>query len=33
MSFLAEVLGSKAALSLLVFVLIWLRLWQIEQRA
>jgi len=31
MSFLTATLGTKAALALLVFVLVWLRLWQIER--
>jgi hypothetical protein len=33
MSFLVDTPGTKAALSFLVFVLAWFRLWQIEQRA
>ena len=31
MAFLTATLGTKAALALLVFVLVWLRLWQIER--
>jgi hypothetical protein len=33
MSFLVETPGTKAVLSLLLFVLAWFRLWQIERRA
>jgi hypothetical protein len=31
MAFLTATLGTKAALALLVFALVWLRLWQIER--
>jgi cytochrome oxidase assembly protein ShyY1 len=33
MSFLTATLGTKAALAFLIFVLVWLRLWQIERHA
>jgi hypothetical protein len=33
MSFLIATLGTKAALALLVFALVWFRLWQIERHA
>lgn len=31
MAFLTTTLGTKAALALLVFIVVWLRLWQIER--
>jgi hypothetical protein len=33
MSFLIATFGTKAGLALLVFALVWLRLWQIERHA